>query len=135
MKEVRKRDSFPTIFVLLLLMFMTICIMVCKYKTDAYTVELESTKISEVNLNDDRNIIGYADTAHGTAKVYDKSYSVAPYVCTYQYTYNGEQYEYIYKSSMKMPDTIRIYLNPDEPSDFCFAFDKVSWKEFMTNYN
>ena len=47
MKEVRKQDSFPTIFVLFLLMFMTICIMVCKYKTDAYTVELESTKIFE----------------------------------------------------------------------------------------
>lgn len=133
MEEVREQNSIPTILVMLLLMFMTICIMVCKYKTDAYTVELESTKISEVNLNDDRSIIGYADTTQGTVKVYDKVYKAAPYVSTYQYIYNGKQYEYIYRSSISMPDIVRIYLNPEEPSDFCLASEKVSWKEFITN--
>ena len=131
--ETRNKDSFATILIMLSLMYITICIMVLKYKTDIYTIELESIKVSEVNLNDDRNIIGYADTADGTAKVHDKYYNAAPYVCTYQYTYNGEQYEYIYKSSIRMPDTVRIYLNPGEPSDFCLASEKVSLKEFITN--
>lgn len=133
MKYDVKENLFSTIFVMSLLICVSIFIMICKHKTDAYTVEIESTKISEVNLNDDRTIIGYADTAYGVARVYDRSYRSPGYIYTYQYTYNDKQYEYIYMSYTKIPDIIRIYLNPDIPSDFCFASEKVSLKEFITN--
>lgn len=133
MKYDIKENLFSTIFVMSILICVSILIIVCKYKTDAYTVEIESTKVSEVNLNDDRTVIGYADTAHGVAKVYDRSYRSPGYIYTYQYTYNDKQYEYIYMSYTTMTDTVRIYLNPDNPSDFCFASEKVSWKEFITN--
>lgn len=96
--------------------------------TKDYTVELQATKIKEINLNEDREVIGYGH--HG--RVYDKPVIPVPYVSTYEYTYDGEVYELTLKQVTEGREAIRIYINENNPSDCCLAEDKVSLKELVT---
>lgn len=121
--------GYVSTMIVVLLAVIIILTAVCKIKTDRFNVETVATKISEVNLNDDRELIGYADTVNGTARVYDKTYRAMAYVTTYQYTDGNEFYEFIYKSQFKPADTMRIYYDENNPEEICFASDKVSLKE------
>lgn len=128
-KDYEGSAVFP--FVCIIFIIFAVCIMVCKHETDRYTIELTADRISEVNLNDDRVLIGYADTTHGTAKVYDSLQKAFMYVGTYQYEYNDVTYTFMYRSCYPTRESMRLYINESNPEDFCFAEQKVSWKELM----
>lgn len=133
-KDMDNRDykgTAVTSFICLILVLFAICIIVCKRETDRYTIELTADRISEINLNDDRVLIGYADTTHGTAKVYDSPQKAFMFVGTYQYEYNDVSYTFMYRSCYPTRESMRLYIDENNPEDFCFASDKVSWRELL----
>ena len=121
-----KTLSTPDIIVVWLGLLIIICGFIFSYfNTKDYNVELQAVKTEEVNLNEDREVIGYCRRG----KVYNKSAILVSYVSTYEYIYNGEIFEFTLRQVTEGEDSIRIYVDEYNPSNFCLAEDKVSLKE------
>ena len=126
-----KINSLSSILTVVLALFIVVPIMIAKINTDKYKYEVVADLVSVENQNDDANVIGYAYVQHGAVRVYNEELTLSKYMATYQYMYNGYVYRFQLRSITEPSEQIRIYLNEDNPSEFCFASDKVSLKELV----
>ena len=126
-----KINRLSSILTVVLALFIVVPIMIAKINTAKYKYEVVADLVSVENQNDDANVIGYAYGQHGEVRVYNKELTLSKYMATYQYMYNGYVYRFQLRSITEPSEQIRIYLNEDNPSEFCFASDKVSLKELV----
>lgn len=113
--------------VVLIFAFAVIAIVCSAYQYKDLTVKVTATKISEFNTNDNRIAIGYADTPHGSATVYDRPVDFEPWHTTFEYEYKGDLYHIITSSVTRYDNIIDIYINPNNPSEYCFSSEKVTF--------
>lgn len=114
-----------------------VCVVICLllfqwYSKLDYTYKTDAIKVSEINSNNDRNIIGYTMTGYGERAVYDKPYDFEAYKTIYEYSYNGTEYMFELESTYKPENKVSIYVNEKTPSQWCLAKEKINFKEIFS---
>lgn len=127
----RQSDLSSKVIGVILVLLILVCILIAYNDTKEYSVPvIANLSISTYYEQEGREVIGY--THHYGLRVYNKPYEMPHYKTQYIYSFDGNTYTTdIWRSYKEPKETIRLYVNPNNPEDVIISSDKVSLKELL----